>query len=99
MAAWKTQRDAIKEQVSQDVDAQFVLTPGDLTRALTAVAPMMQDLVAVTTEFMTALAAEKAARQVQGFADIAQNALRILTAIDRKPACRWGITSRRRMTR
>lgn len=82
VAAWKTQRDAIKEQVSQDVATQFVLTPGDLTRALTAVAPMMQDLVAVTTEFMTALAAEKAARQLQGFADIAQNALRILTAID-----------------
>ncbi|WP_125703427.1 helicase-exonuclease AddAB subunit AddA [Lacticaseibacillus daqingensis] len=75
------QREALKPTLAA-VQASVAIAPADLTAALTQVGPLMTTLSRVCQDFLAALTAEKAARHVQGFADIAQNALRILTAVD-----------------
>ncbi|MFD1393968.1 helicase-exonuclease AddAB subunit AddA [Lacticaseibacillus jixianensis] len=58
--------------------AWFTITPGDLAAALPQTRQLAQTLQAVMLEYLRAMTAEKAARRVQTFGDIAQNALKIL---------------------
>ncbi|WP_461223902.1 helicase-exonuclease AddAB subunit AddA [Lacticaseibacillus suihuaensis] len=77
----KRDRDRIKKAV-EGLSAAYLITPADLAQALPKARAMVQLLSTVASRYMGALAAEKARRQVMGFADVAQAALQILTAKD-----------------
>ncbi|WP_179395444.1 helicase-exonuclease AddAB subunit AddA [Lacticaseibacillus absianus] len=75
------QREALRDSLAT-IQASVAIAPADLRLALASAGPMMITLASVSQTFLDALTREKAARRLQGFADIAQNALRILTATD-----------------
>ncbi|WP_225047198.1 helicase-exonuclease AddAB subunit AddA [Lacticaseibacillus kribbianus] len=79
--AVKGDREVVKKRVDKLI-AQLAITPEDLAAVQPAAHAMMQQLSRVAARYAAALAAEKARRQVMGFTDIAQAALRILTTVD-----------------
>ncbi|MFD1440655.1 helicase-exonuclease AddAB subunit AddA [Lacticaseibacillus hegangensis] len=73
----QTLRDTAKETLSALSD-WFVIAPSDLEAAMKGAYSVAETLQRTMLEYLTAMAAEKKARRVQTFGDIAQNALAIL---------------------
>lgn len=75
----KRLRDQAKTALD-DLASWFEILPADLEAAMPKALAVAQTLQATMLEYDRAMRAEKAARRVQTFGDIAQNALQILNA-------------------
>ncbi|WP_390409672.1 helicase-exonuclease AddAB subunit AddA [Lacticaseibacillus jixiensis] len=81
-SATNDQRKALQKQFEAQLLAQVNIAPADLATALEHAYPMMQTLQMVCEEFRLAFDAEKQARHVQDFGDVAHHALTILKTLD-----------------
>ena len=90
--AAKDLRDAAKKTWQNKLAPTFALAAEQIGDLLREAQPLVATLANVALKFEDALTAEKAARHVQDYSDIAHNALRILQQKIHKPVHQLPIT-------